>query len=717
MRKTNEPLKEQTSLSALLRLPKTLNLKGLKQKTIQKDKEEAELKQQILSTLLSEEKPIEGFKKYLELLIVKNTGKKSTEFQINTEECAKNLINDICKDSATIKMEERLKSRLKHISSLKDQKDKIDEELDEMDLEDEKMLEEIRLKNNKIIHTSKKLKNRMKLERVDKEKLFNLRTMKHFNNLDTFINAKEFIEQINPLNNKKEITESSKLRSMRLLSSIKKFQKEISSFFDEKIHDFIKRVEENEQENLIKNEEAKKKLKQEEESNSQNSSSCDSDRSDIINTKENQYFKTLYSKIIDKKNPNETNSPHLQKKATAENNSFLQKFQKKKSLFKYLNRNSLFIQHNITQNPEFAKVFREIYNPSGLLKKSKRIVNDNQVRNNQIMNHLIVTDPSLNQMDFEIENQSTPVIDEFFNKTMNHFSRQDYNQKGAIINLETSDGKSSIRNLENLVHEILNKQGNKKKQNEDIAWKYKEFKNKASNILKLINKTSKQIFNEKNKNFSDKKLSLIQDIKNKVKVSEQRRKAITIDSANIFLLTNRSRPSNEMNETLKKTSIMTTSNKFETKQQDFFFNNEKETLKKKLSEQPQHLQIKHSKTVSFPTLKDELSPILSPLSKLEIPKLRTKKFFINKLNQIVNQTEVVKQKYESEHANLKKIELESTTFFNEQKGKLKPRLESLMFFDPVKIKKYHRRVKSFYKEKVKKEKQKQIASNGFTVDY
>lgn len=676
----------QTSLSALLRLTKPLTSKTLAAKTLNKDKEEAELKQQILSTLLSEEKPIEGFKKYLDLLIIKKTGKNSEQIQINTDHCARTLMKEICKDSATLKLEEKLQTKLRSLN--KDFSEKHAEILEESTKENESVLESIRKKNHKIIHTSQKLKTRMKLEKVDKEKLFNARTMKHFSNLDTFINAKEFLEQINPFY-RREGSENDRIRAMRLLTSVKRFQSQISSYFDEKINDFMQRVQENQ---AFSQELPQEKLKSESQSSSSNSSFSKQSEVKPQILEEKQYFDRLYKKV-------RGNEAILKKTDVAtQKTDFFEEWEKKKHDFRYLQRNSLFIRHNMGNNPEFLKAFKEFYNPSGNLRKNReKLEEKDQTLSKKLMKQLVRTEPGLNLQEFQAENGSIKENDEFFEKTLGHFSKQQHFLKSSQKKNVQAE-KSSIKSLETLVKEIITEQKGeknaKKSQENELSAKYQDFKEKASNVLKLIAKTSKIIFNEKNKSFAEGKRSFVQKNEEKLaNIKENRRKALTnLDLSNIFSLTNRENPA-----TNSKVSNMFEKPRFSEKQPDFC----------------EKAARTHSKTVSFPAVRENSSKIANfcenPAEMSQKP--HSKRFFVNRLNQIINQTQLFRDKFRKETQDLKEIQKNVHSFFNEQNNKLKPRLESLaMTFDPIKIKQYHKKVRSFYREKVRKEKQKQVAS-------
>ena len=715
--KENSPSLKDPTFSALLRLTQSINTPHQSpNKNFEIDKEEYELKQQVLSSLLSEEHPIEGFKKYLELLIVKKTGKNSQKLNINTEDCAKNLLNEICKDSATLRLEDKLEKKFNKITIKT--KGVMNQEADdnEADLEEANILEAIRKKNNLIIHTSKKLKNRMKLEKVDKEKIFNAR-MKPFSQLDTFINAKEFLEQVNPLNmNKKENIDNNKVRSVRLMKSIKKFQTQISGFFDEKIKDFITRVEEIElgkQQKLSKEEAAIAEIQNTDktEESSDNSSESQGEKEPKDNDKkikdmEDKYFKKIYDKIVNK---DEESSVKVNKK----NNDFMENMEKKKELFKYLNRNSLFIKQNFDENNSFFKAYEAYNNPSSLVRvqKSFKKKDVNAQIPNELMKQLIVTDPSFNIREFQSESQTIALPDEFYNKTMTHFSKQDLTvKKGKLINKENE--KNSIKNLENLVHNIIHTK-KKKENNDEMVEKYEEFKQKSSNILKLISKTSKMIFNEKNKNFYDKKLTLVRDFeKNEERlrlIKETRRKGLNLEDPKTFFTDLLHRKSDISSIKQKNSRLSGNSENLKKSKVRFSSFFTLETPKK-----PSILDENRPKAVSFRQPVENIDTIRVDKEPYIIKSGINRKNLIGKLDKIMTEADDVKELYKDEKKTLNKIEIETNKFFQQEKNKLKPRLESLaMTFEPIKIKNYHKKSRSFFKDIVRKEKQKLINSSLF----
>ena len=675
-------------------LRKAPTIKELAEKTVQKDKEESELKQKVLSSLLAEENPIEGFKKYLDLIIVKKTGKDSKELKINTVEYAKTLLKEISKDSATLKLENKLEQKINSIHSKNGRHQEI--KLEDNELEDLKLLEEIRKKNNHIILTSQKLKNRMKLEKVDREKLFNNRTMKHFANLDTFINAKEFLEQINPLN--KKDNENSKLRSLRLMKSIKNFQSKISSFFDEKIHDFLTRIEEENKGNQSP------KLKDKTDSSSSSSSSSEDKNENPEAITENQYFKKLYDKVLTKKNTPEELSPKLTSNQKKQRVAF-ENLNKQKEIFKTLSRNSLFMKQTMGENNPFIKAFEEMYTNSSMIKKPRNLKDEKEELPKTLMKQLIFTDPSLNLMDFQSENQTNIVLDEFYDKTMMNFTKE-VPQGKKIKTTDKGNEKNAIRTLEGIVQDILNDKKKKNEQNSnwEMTRKYEEFKHKSSNILKLISKTSKIIFNEKNKSFSDKRRTmLIRDDSNKMNViKETRRKALTFDQNTINMTDFGNKSSGSSNLQSKRMGKNRFSLFFEKIHLANANENEKniESIKSR----------KHAKTVSFHVP----SPVSQSLLTLT-PQIKKVNSFYNKnmirakFDEIMNETENVKEMYRDEKETIKKMQNEAHSFYIGQKIKLKPPLESLtMTFEPVKLKNYHRSTRSMIRDKLKKEKLRQV---------
>lgn len=86
----------------------------------------------------------------------------------------------------------------------------------------------------------------MRIEKIDASTKFYKNKMKQFTVLDTFIDVKEFINSINPLNEKK--LDKSQNRSLNL-NNLRKIQKESNDYFDDRIKQFNERMEELNQNN------------------------------------------------------------------------------------------------------------------------------------------------------------------------------------------------------------------------------------------------------------------------------------------------------------------------------------------------------------------------------------------------------------------------------------------------------------------------------------
>ena len=86
----------------------------------------------------------------------------------------------------------------------------------------------------------------MRIEKIDASTKFYKNKMKQFTVLDTFIDVKEFINSINPLNEKK--LDKSQNKSLNL-NTLRKIQKESNDYFDERIKQFNERMEQLNQNN------------------------------------------------------------------------------------------------------------------------------------------------------------------------------------------------------------------------------------------------------------------------------------------------------------------------------------------------------------------------------------------------------------------------------------------------------------------------------------
>jgi len=347
-----------------------------------------------------------------------------------------------------------------------------------------------------------------------------------------------------------------------------------------------------------------------------------------------------------------------------------------------------------------------------MLKRPRNFKDEKDNLNKDIMRKLIITDPSMNQRDFQSENNADPVIDEFYEKTMMKFNKEAPLTK-KIKGYDKLAEKNSLQSLESLVHEIIHEKKKKKdfnNNNDEITQKYEEYKQKSANILKLISKTSKIIFNEKNKSFSDKKKSFIKTQHNKddskfTIIKESRRKALTLDQTSSYLTEYPNKNSENSNLPPNSRSQKNTKSRFSV----FFEKFNPDPIINKNFEMKAR---KHAKTVSF-HVQSPNSQFL-PLPSLEqnttkVQRFTNKKTIMAKLDQIMNQTEDVKEMYRNEKETINKIQNEAHSFFQGQKIKLKPQLESLMMtFEPIKLKNYHRSTKSMIRDKLRKGKQKQV---------
>ena len=460
---------------------------------------EEELKKQFLNNFLIEENPVEACKQYLDILIKKKLGENQID-KVNEKDFIKNLVE-----------------KMKTIQNDKPNflQDEIQTYLDE----ENKYLNEIRKKNEKIILTSKKLKNRMKLQKVDKEMKFQKSTKKNFGSLNTFIDASEFLQEINPFKEKN----NPQFTDLRLSASLKKLKGKALNYFDSQINTFMERLSEETGNYLEKDENSKaifKKSRIERISQLErrhktelNIKNADPKNSTNIETKRNS---------TDESSEEEAAIPLVQnpskidpKKSTAM--EFYQDLERKKSMFKYLTRNSLFLEKNYENQP-LLKLLKEFSNPNSLLKRKKNDEEElKKTRFQQkLIRGLIKSDDQLTQFDFQAENKNFVDNDGFYENLLDHFSKEEYYGIKQKEKKETNSQKT-IESLEKYVNRLTNNKDEEEegKEIQVIERKYNEFRNKSKAVLRLVSNASKLILNKQNSNnkisVRDKKLVEIKE--------------------------------------------------------------------------------------------------------------------------------------------------------------------------------------------------------------
>ena len=416
---------------------------------------------------------LEAFKKYLKALIARKLTDSKKE-----KDDSKNI---------NIDAEAKIRKKLEEQKNLNKKKSTIKkEDLDFKDLDPETQEIANAQKNyEKILMTSKKLKERMKIEKLDKAAKFYKQKIKQFSNLDTFINAKEFFEELNPFkeNNGSKQT-NIQYQAQKHLMTIKKLQKESNDFYDKRMKDFSDRMNELDKEVVV---DVKEKNISPEGSNSDSDSSQSSVLSALIRN--------------DRKNPK---IMPLLKQNTTTTTTVLPG-----SKYNQINfsDNINFLEKQLGMNKSVVDFFKEFYDPKGLIKRTKQKSSELDKMRETVMRHLLVTDHTLNRLDCQLENNEDFMqLDGFYNQTLGVLNQEkNINKKNINIKKDDIELESLIR-LEKLLETILKTNQKKKVKSQELDYlkKYVDYQEKSNKLLTLIDKTSRTIFQEKHKEIHDK---------------------------------------------------------------------------------------------------------------------------------------------------------------------------------------------------------------------
>jgi len=511
----------------------------------------------------------------------------------------------------------------------------------ENELEDE-ILAMSQTNHEKILKTSKKLRDRMKTEKVDKAARFYKNKIKHFSNLDTFINAKEFFEDLNPFKEFNPDRQTSmQYQTKKHLMTIKKLQKESNDFYDKKMKEFNDRMTELDNKNV--------ELKDKSESRH-----SDSQRSSKSSSVLSQLMRE------DRKNPTKIQiNPY-----------------KVMNTLPILNQNDFtnnidFLEKQLGMNKSVVDFFKEFYDPKGQIKKNKHAISDVEKMRGSVMRHLLITDHSLNRLDCQMENnEDFNQLDGFYNQTLEVLGKEKNLKIAQNSKKEEMDVDSLIR-LEKLLETILkhNKKTKKTEIKETESKKYADFQQKSNKLLTLIDKTSRTIFREKHREFTTQV--------NKQMKAYQRRSMGNVSSLKkssalgIYLT---SIDPDEEHSLIKPSTIGTGHFKSSSISLPFTQKNDDRKILSfhdmPLSSERKHLSLNESK--------NHKSGIENFNKNANIYMPIVKKRALRTISNIIESTGTLQDVYQKERKNLGEMENECNKFFKETKNKINPPLESII---------------------------------------
>lgn len=590
---------------------------------------EDQIKKKLLANVgPDKEQTLETFKKYLQALIERkvtgNKSQQSTEKKISPEELLK----------------QRLKSTVlrKQSTQSEHRKETIEDPLEKED----EGLTQAQLNQEKIIMTSKKLRDRMRTEKVDKASKFYKNKIKQFSNLDTFINAKEFFEDLNPFKEFNPERQTGKeFQVKKHLMTIKKLQKESNDFYDKKIKEFTDRMTELNKENV--------EIKDFSESRSSKTSKTSSDLSQMMRE--------------DRQNPTKIEmNPFNVISSTRNIRHSLKDLQEMN-----FSDNMNFLEKQLGMNKSVVEFFKQFYDPNGQIKKNKQTVSEIDKVRTSIMRHLLFTDNTLNRLEFQQEgNDDFNQLDGFYSQTLEVLTREKNLKKTANGKNEELDLDSLMR-LEKLLETILlhkNRHKAKKvKAEEESVKKYEDFKEKTNKLLGLIDKTSRTIFNEKHKEFTT-------SVNKRVK-AYQRRSMGSIStlkkSAALGIYLTSVDPDDSLSKVKVSGPVKSPSISFPV---SAYFEKEDVhpfTIDSHLNSHKKRLSVYESKR--YDTEINTNTHTLLPAIKKKA--MRT-------ISSIIERTGVIQDVYRKERKNIGELENECNKFFKEAKNRINPPLESIL---------------------------------------
>lgn len=294
-------------------------------------------------------------------------------------------------------------------------------------------------KNQALMNSCKKLKQKMRLEKIDPAMKFFKHNVKPFSELKTFINAREFLEKANPIQ-LEPIFHDNQYKQEKSIHILQKLHRQSVSFFEDKNKEFIYRLNE-------------------------------------LNKKKN---------TLKKKEPNSQRTPTLSSDSSLDEK--LERIPKNIPIYKkkeQSNNKGNKIRNNCNEANRKKVISTTEYDS---LKK-------------QIMKVLIKDDDTYNKKDFQIENEisADATLNEFYAKTLTQFQKQKQNK--ILTQIDFDKDLESLVRLEKIVASMIQNKVDKPRKVEreqEIFEKYQEYKKKTSQFIKLMGKTSKTLLNDSN---------------------------------------------------------------------------------------------------------------------------------------------------------------------------------------------------------------------------
>lgn len=279
------------------------------------------------------------------------------------------------------------------------------------------------------------------------------------------------------------------------------------------------------------------------------------------------------------------------------------------------------------------------------------------------MRHLLLTDPSLRQLEFQQEgNDDLYQLDGFYSQTLALLTKERNLKK---IDNEKSELESLLR-LEKLLESILMHKNQQKvketKADEETLKKYVDFKEKTNKLLGLIDKTSRSIFREKYKEFTSKVNRKMKDYQRRSmgSISSLKKSAAlgiyltSVNQAN----QDESLTKVKVNGPLKSPSVSFPLTPNEDINKIFNSNNIFSSQKKRISTFEFDLNDNKKKD-------DKILPYIS-------------KKAIGIIRHIIEKTAEIQNGYQEERKNIGEFEFECNKFFKETKNRVNPPLESIL---------------------------------------
>ena len=401
------------------------------------------LKKKILSSYQAEINPMEAFKKFLVEIIKYKASLK------NTDEPSPLLT--IKEPNSPIEIKTNKKNR----NSMQMRED---EQLDQL-------IQENKDKNQMLLNSCKKMKQKMRLEKVDSALKFFKHKVQPFSELKTFINAREFLEKVNPYQNGPIFHDNQYIQD-KSMHTLQKLHRQSIEFFDNKNKEFIERLDE---------------------LNHRKTTNPKKDGEVISNISSEQNIEEI------------SVAPHPNLLPTTEtmDNNLQTKLPKMDPQMLKGQKPVLKSTISMLSSMQNLKKIGEIHQNSG---KSKFMGTKNplETMRKQLIKNLTRNDKSLNKKDFELENEN--IVDGDFNEFYSNLELQFQKQKNLkLLTPENFDKElESLLRLEKMVSNLIQDRapsGQNVKMPEANE-KYKDFQQKTSEIIKMIGHTSRNILNE-----------------------------------------------------------------------------------------------------------------------------------------------------------------------------------------------------------------------------